>query len=84
MPVNKFQEFFDVVCLGFTHSGYLNKGVENVIRKKGLLLVEKATYLVPKKKEERKELNTKLRSLIEEKHFEQAGDEADLFAYFKK
>lgn len=51
LPVNKFQEFFDVVCLGFTHSAYLSKGVDNILRKKGLLLVEKATYLVPKKKE---------------------------------
>lgn len=48
--VNKFAEFFDVVCLGFTHSAYLTKGVESILKKKGLLLVEKATYLVPKKK----------------------------------
>jgi hypothetical protein len=67
MPMAKFNEFFDVVCLGFTHSAYLTKGVEAILRKGGLLLVEKATYLVPKKKEERKELNTKLRGLIESK-----------------
>ena len=51
---NKFKDFFDVVCLGFAHSGYLTKGVESIARPGGLLLVEKGSYLVPKKKEERK------------------------------
>ena len=72
------------MCLGFTHSAYLSKGVENIVRKGGLLLVEKATYLVPKKKEERKEINTRLRGLIEERGFVEAGEEADLFAYFRE
>jgi hypothetical protein len=67
---NKFKDFFDVMCLGFSHAATLTKGVESILRQKGLLLVEKGTYLVPKKKEERKELNTKLRALIEKKGFE--------------
>ena len=56
-----------MVCLGFAHSAYLTKEGEKLLRKGGLLLVEKASYLIPKKKEERKELNTKLRGLIEGK-----------------
>lgn len=72
------------MCLGFSHAANLTKGIDSILRPQGLLLVEKGTYLVPKKKDERKELNTKLRALIEEKGLVEAGEEADLFAYFKK
>lgn len=52
-----------MVVLGFVHSAYLTKKVENIVKPGGLLLTEKATYLIPKKKEERKELNDKLKQL---------------------
>lgn len=49
----KYEGFFDVVVLGFIHSAYLTKGIHSLVKKDGILLTEKATYLVPKKKEER-------------------------------
>ena len=49
----------------------INKDINAILVKGGQLLVEKGTYLVPKKKEERKELNSRLRVLIEEKGFKE-------------
>lgn len=48
-------------------------------------MVEKASFLIPKKKEERKELNTKLRGLIEGKGlFEEVAEEGEVFVHVKK
>lgn len=46
----KYEGFFDVVALGFIHSAYLTKNAHSLVKKDGLLIVEKATYLIPKKK----------------------------------
>jgi hypothetical protein len=52
------------------------------VKKEGLLLTEKATYLIPKKKEERVELNDKMRGLIEaDKSFKSIGEDIDNFIY---
>ena len=83
--IPKYHQFFDVVCLGFAHSAYLTKDGDRLVKKGGLLLVEKASYLIPKKKQQRKQLNTKLRGLIEGKQlFEEVADESELFVYTKK
>lgn len=52
----KFKEFFDVIVLGFMHSAYLTKDIQNTLKPQGQMILEKATYVVPKKKEERKDL----------------------------
>lgn len=71
-----------MVVLGFVHSACLTKGAHGLVGKDGLLLTEKATYLVPKKKEERAELNEKLRGLIEQdKAFKPAAEDTDYFIY---
>ena len=59
MPIDdlskpKFQGMFDVVVVGFIHSGLFAKDVYNLVKEGGELMAEKSTYLVPKKKEERK------------------------------
>jgi hypothetical protein len=78
----KYEGFFDVVVLGFIHSAYLTKGVHSLIKKEGLLLTEKATYLIPKKKEERAELNGKLQSFIEQDaSFKSVAEDTDYFIY---
>ena len=38
------------MALGFIHSAYLTKNAHSLVKKDGLLIVEKATYLIPKKK----------------------------------
>jgi hypothetical protein len=60
----KFKGMFDAAVIGFAHSACLAKNVYDIIKKGGLLLAEKSTYLVPKKKEERKELDTKMKELV--------------------
>lgn len=49
-----------------------------------MLLTEKATYLIPKKKEERAELNGKLQTLIEQDaSFKPVAEDTDYFIYRK-
>jgi len=48
--ISKFHEFFDIVALGFVHTAFLTKEVHHLVKKGGLLMAEKASYLVPKKK----------------------------------
>lgn len=81
----KYEGFFDVVGLGFIHSAYLTKGAHSLVKPKGLLLTEKATYLIPKKKEERSELNDKLKGLIEQDSaFKATAEDSDYFIYVRQ
>lgn len=83
--VKKYEQFFDVVVLGFIHTAYLTKGVEKLVKKGGVLMTEKATYLIPKKKEERKELNDKLKLIIEKENMMiQIEDDTDYYSHRKK
>jgi|LakMenE18May11ns_1017448.scaffolds.fasta_scaffold9551905_1 hypothetical protein len=48
-------------------------------------MTEKATYLIPKKKEERKELNDKLKLIIEKENMMiQIEDDTDYYSHRKK
>ncbi len=38
MIVKKYEEFFDVVVLGFIHTAYLTKGIEKNVKKGGVLM----------------------------------------------
>jgi hypothetical protein len=65
----KFSQFFDVIVCGFTHSAYLSKDryLQSTLKKGGQLYIETARFIVPKKKEERKELHEKLKAIAVEK-----------------
>lgn len=57
----KFQGIFDVVILGFIHSGYIKrKELLNVVKEKGEVWIESARFLVPLKIKERDDLDKKL------------------------
>jgi hypothetical protein len=59
--------------------------VEKLVKKGGVLMTEKATYLIPKKKEERKELNDKLKLIIEKENMMiQIEDDTDYYSHRKK
>lgn len=89
MPVDdlskpKFKGMFDVVVVGFIHSGLFAKDVYDLVKEGGELMAEKSRYLVPKKKEERKEIDEKMRDIIEKaKGFQQLNDGVDYYRYRK-
>lgn len=71
----KFLGVFDLVILGFIHSGYIKKPeILNIMKPKSEIFVESTRFLVPLKIKEREDLDLKLVDLaktlkIEEKPF---------------
>lgn len=46
----KFKQFFDIAVVGFFHSAYLTKDLQNTIKESGNIFVEKSRYIIPKRK----------------------------------
>lgn len=69
-----------MMLLGFGHSAYLNKGIDCLVKNNGTLLVENASFLIPKKLEERTEINGNIVKLVDKlKVFKEIkGDESVL------
>lgn len=80
----KLKGFFNVIVLGFIHSAYLGKGIESTLAEGGQIFTEKARYVVPKKKEERAELDVKLKGLGKEAGLKLVEDERDYFVFEKR
>lgn len=79
----KYQGIFDVIVLGFIHSGYLKKPELAKISKKNVeIWMESTKFLVPIKQKEREELNLKLSELAKSMNLKERVMEKDYHKRF--
>ena len=60
----KYEEYFDVGVVGFSHSAYFEQGLKQLFKPGAAVFSETARFVISHRKEQREELNKKLEEVI--------------------